>query len=275
LASGLIGVASTNFAYFYWYSFIRQNYVKLLSKRAVQNGLTGKELAQALQITTVMELTLGALAGALAQLMTIPVSVVTTRQQTQVVKSSNTAAPSSVDEIKPTKKPKEKRYSMLDMAKIIIHEEGVFGLWKGLRPALVLTVNPAITYGLFERLKTWLTSTRTNKSLSSVETFALGVFCKTLATVVTYPYIMAKVRLQWKAADYDTNERVRYKDALDVLIRVYQSEGIAGWFNGVNAQVSKAVLSQSLLFVIKDHLTFYTYLLFNAMSSSKTNSAVK
>ena len=32
--------------------------------------------------------------------------------------------------------------------------------------------------------------------LTALESFALGAFCKSIATVVTYPYIMAKVRLQ-------------------------------------------------------------------------------
>ncbi|KAI3659466.1 hypothetical protein MP638_004528 [Amoeboaphelidium occidentale] len=267
LASGLIGVASTNFAYFYWYSFIRQSYQKMLHKKAIQSGFAGKELQNALQIGTAMELGLGAMAGALAQLMTIPVSVITTRQQTQVVKEEKDAPISGKKQVT-FQSQKKRRYTMVEMAKIIIDEESVFGLWKGLRPALVLTINPAITYGLFERLKgIWQRSKGSNGKLSSLETFLLGVVCKTLATVVTYPYIMAKVRLQWKAADYETNEKVRYKDALDVLVRVYKSEGLAGWFNGVNAQISKAVLSQALLFVIKDKLNLYTYVLFELLGA--------
>lgn len=85
LASGLIGVASTNFAYFYWYSFIRGSYLKLLKRQAAERQLSGGALAIALRIGTFMELVLGALAAALAQVFTIPVAVITTRQQTQIV----------------------------------------------------------------------------------------------------------------------------------------------------------------------------------------------
>ena len=41
--------------------------------------------------------------------------------------------------------------SFLTVAKDILEEDGPSGLWRGLRPGLVLTVNPAITYGAFER----------------------------------------------------------------------------------------------------------------------------
>jgi adenine nucleotide transporter 17 len=74
-----------------------------------------------------MELLLGALAGALAQVFTIPVGVVATRQQLEVGTKGQTFMETVAD---------------------IIKEDGITGLWRGLKPSLVLTVNPAITYGL-------------------------------------------------------------------------------------------------------------------------------
>ncbi|CAG8579794.1 22860_t:CDS:2 [Racocetra persica] len=160
LPSGLIGVASTNFTYFYWYSFIRTRYQQARSTSS---------------LSTAEELIIGALAGALAQIFTIPVSVVTTRQQT-----------SSINE----------RKSLINTAKEITHEDGITGLWKGLGPSLVLCINPAITYGAFERFKDIML--KRNFNLTPGLIFWLGALSKTIATVVTYPYIMAKVRLQWK-----------------------------------------------------------------------------
>jgi hypothetical protein len=113
-------VASTNFAYFYWYSTVRTLY---LSK--VQTG--GKATS------TAVELSLGAVAGALAQMFTIPIAVVTTRQQTQ---------------------PKGEKKGMLATAKEVIDsEDGYSGLWRGFKASLVLVVNPAITYGAYQRLR--------------------------------------------------------------------------------------------------------------------------
>jgi hypothetical protein len=115
----LIGVASTNFAYFYWYSVVRAAYIA--SGRG--SNTPG----------TAVELSLGAVAGAIAQIFTIPVSVVTTRQQTQ---------------------SKEDKKGLLETAREVIDgEDGWTGLWRGLKASLVLVVNPAITYGAYQRLK--------------------------------------------------------------------------------------------------------------------------
>lgn len=115
----LLGVASTNFAYFYWYSVVRALYVRSAKSTAPPS--------------TLVELSLGAVAGAVAQLCTIPVAVITTRQQTQ---------------------KREARKGMLDTAREVIDsEDGVFGLWRGLKASLVLVINPAITYGAYERLR--------------------------------------------------------------------------------------------------------------------------
>lgn len=115
----LIGVASTNFAYFYWYSIVRTLY--LSSSKSMKPP------------STVVELSLGATAGAIAQVFTIPVAVVTTRQQTQ---------------------GRNERKGMLDTGRdVIASEDGWTGLWRGLKASLVLVVNPAITYGAYQRLK--------------------------------------------------------------------------------------------------------------------------
>ncbi len=119
IGGSLIGVASTNFAYFYWYSVVRGLYLRYQKSSA--------------HPSTAVELSLGAVAGALAQLFTIPVAVVTTRQQTQ---------------------RKEDRKGLLETAREVVEgEDGITGLWRGLKASLVLVVNPAITYGAYERLK--------------------------------------------------------------------------------------------------------------------------
>ena len=83
---------------------------------------------------TATELSLGAVAGAIAQVFTIPVSVITTRQQTQ---------------------PKGDKKGLIDTGREVIHsEDGWSGLWRGLKASLVLVINPSITYGAYQRLRT-------------------------------------------------------------------------------------------------------------------------
>lgn len=203
---GLVGVASTNFAYFYWYTFVRDAY-----KRRHEGP-----------VSTAVELLLGAIAGALAQIFTIPVSVCTTRQQTQMG---------------------EDRKGLIATAKEVISEDGITGLWRGLKPSLVLVINPAITYGMFERFKEMMYPGVAR--LTPGQSFWVGAVSKTVATVVTYPYIMAKVRMQFKAPShkpseaeaeevvmdaYDESEVNRHDGAIQILQKVYAKSGFIGWY---------------------------------------------
>ena len=128
IQGSLIGVASTNFAYFYWYSTVRTIYMSSLSLHKTPG--------------TAIELSLGAVAGALAQVCTIPVSVVTTRQQTQ---------------------PKGEKKGLIETGREVMEsDDGWTGLWRGLKASLVLVVNPAITYSAYRRLREIIYGTKAN-----------------------------------------------------------------------------------------------------------------
>lgn len=124
------------------------------------------------------ELALSGLAGALAQIFTIPVSVIATRQQVGTLDGFDNEASSS--------KQQKLDSSFMSVAREIIEEDGVTGLWLGLKPGLVLTVNPAITYGVFERLKTVFILAKGSSSikLGPWLSFLVGALSKTLATIV-------------------------------------------------------------------------------------------
>lgn len=173
-----------------------------------------------------MELVIGALAGALCQFLTLPLAIITTREQTLQTKS------------------------ILDTILQIYKEKGIKGFWTGLQASLILTSNPAITYGVFERLKGILT--RKQKTLTSIQVFVIGAISKTLATIVTYPYIMAKVKLQYESES---------NSASKILKREWKKDGFLGLYKGLTAQILKAVLSQSILFVSKEKLQESTNLL--------------
>ena len=124
-------------------------------------------------MSTAAELLLGAVAGALAQIFTIPVSVIATRQQV--------GRPERFLDIS-----EEEDDSFLGVAREIVEEEGITGLWLGLKPGLVLTVNPAITYGVFERVKSLILLARGDSStkMGPWLSFLIGALSKTLATIV-------------------------------------------------------------------------------------------
>jgi hypothetical protein len=220
IAGGLVGTASQNFAYFYWYTFVRDTYT-----------------ARIPVISTAMELVLGAAAGALATIFTIPISVCTTRQQT-----ASTL----------------RRKSLFGTAAEVFDEDGLAGLWRGLKPSLVLCVNPAITYGLFAILKKRIAG-EVGK-LTPGQAFGIGALSKTVATVVTYPYIMAKVRMQHKNEDPKIAAQQSKLSALGILGKIIKEDGFFGLYKGMDTQISKAVLTQAILFYFREVFTKYTIL---------------
>ncbi|TCD63204.1 ADP/ATP carrier protein [Steccherinum ochraceum] len=277
----MLNTFSMQYAYFFFYSFVRTSYIRRLTAK-LPRGTKPPPLS------TAAELLLGAVAGALAQIFTIPVSVIATRQQigksldkhkprartalkpTDVEQGVASSSESSDDETKVEEKPYDD--SFLGVAKEIVEEEGVTGLWLGIKPGLVLTVNPAITYGLYERVKS-VVSLGGEVKISPWMSFFVGALSKSLATVVTYPYIMAKVRIQARSADVEDakeehhakphaheyhHTQYKHAGALDILARVWTKEGFVGWYQGMGAQIFKAVLSQALLFLSKEQFETWT-----------------
>ncbi|KAJ7067138.1 mitochondrial carrier domain-containing protein [Mycena amicta] len=246
----MLNTFSQQYAYFFFYSFARTSYINRLARK-LPPGATLPALS------TAAELLLGAIAGALAQIFTIPVSVIATRQQ---VGRGNKSTTDTYDD------------SFLGVAREIVDEEGVGGLWLGIKPGLVLTVNPAITYGVFERVKGIVLAAQekagASNKLTAGSSFLIGALSKTLATVVTYPYIMAKVRVQTRTADEEEatekhldlpsphhphhTAKLKHPGAIDILTRVLRTDGLSGWYRGMGAQITKAVLSQALLFMSKE-----------------------
>ncbi|KAF3059218.1 Peroxisomal adenine nucleotide transporter 1 [Daldinia childiae] len=233
----LLGVASTNFAYFYWYSIVRELYFKSQKVSAPPS--------------TAVELVLGAIAGAVAQLFTIPVAVVTTRQQTQ---------------------SKADRKGLLDTAhEVIESEDGFFGLWRGLKASLVLVVNPAITYGAYERLKGAFFPGKAR--LTAGEAFLLGAMSKALATIVTQPLIVAKVGLQSKPPPQ--REGKPFKGFIEVMQFIIKHEGLLSLFKGIGPQIIKGFLVQGILMMTKERMEFLFILLFRYVRKIRSEHLAK
>ncbi|KAK0551006.1 hypothetical protein OC846_000130 [Tilletia horrida] len=269
-AANMVNTFSTQFAYFYWYSVVRTLYINRLLP-TTSTGAAGKP-------STAAELLLGAVAGALAQIFTIPVSVIATRQQIgggpkgQATISGTPASGPAAGTAAPgagsltRSKAMVKADSVLDdesfvaVAKEIFKQDGITGFWRGLKPSLVLTVNPAITYGVFERVKTIILAASADGKMTPGKSFLVGALSKTLATVVTFPYILSKIRLQARSTQYSS--------ALEMLGDILRRQGISGWYQGMQAQIIKAVLSQALLFYFRDYFELWTRQLLQAGKKS-------
>lgn len=240
IAGSLLGVASTNFAYFYWYSVVRTLYMA--------SNKTPKPPG------TAIELSLGAVAGAVAQIFTIPVSVITTRQQTQ---------------------PKGEKKGLIETGREVVEsEDGWSGLWRGLKASLILVVNPAITYGAYQRLKDVFFPGKNNLkpweafcmslpcplflvSLHILTVIVLGAMSKALATIATQPLIVAKVGLQSRPPP--ARKGKPFKSFGEVMRYIIEKEGVLSLFKGIGPQITKGLLVQGLLMMTKERYVSISY----------------
>jgi len=79
--------------------------------------------------------------------------------------------------------------------------------------------------------------------------FVLGALSKILATVLTYPYIVAQSRLSVVGTGR-TSEPKQYSGTLDVIIKILKLEGVVGLYQGLESKLLQSVLNASFLFLL-------------------------
>ncbi|ODV58409.1 Ant1p [Ascoidea rubescens DSM 1968] len=263
IVPSLLSTASMNFVYFFWYSIIKKVYHQLLyNYKRSHNG----------KINSVsIELLLGILAAAICQLVVTPITTISTKQQTTVSDDPSTCqkqnADIDIDTNKSTPKSKETvNNSFFKIANHIVKNDGITGLWSGLKVSLVLTLNPSITYSSYKKAKTLFFPKK--KNLKPLQSLFLGMLAKLIATVITQPLIVSKAMIQKKEITVLLNEQKTdsngntvtipkkkkfvFKNFQQCLSFLYASEGLKGLWKGIGPQLSKAVIVQGFLFMFKD-----------------------
>jgi Mitochondrial carrier protein len=194
------------------------------------------------EIDIVSNLAIGMLAGASTQLFTNPLTVVQTRIMSGAVNAND---------------------GLVSILTRIVQHEGVWSLFRGIVPSLILTSNPAIQFAAYDRIKAWwerqLASSTdsdcdyesdTPQTTSALALFLMGAYAKSVATVVTYPYIMAKMRLQWKGGA----GAPQYNGTVDVLRQIMASDGVVGLWSGLRAQILKSVSGAAVMYMAKEKI---------------------
>jgi adenine nucleotide transporter 17 len=95
----------------------------------------------------------------------------------------------------------EREMDLKQVARKIHSEGGLVGLWRGLVPSLVMVLNPTIQFVLYERLVARLLALRgggkgSKNTLGAGDIFLLTAVAKLGSTLVTYPLLLIKSRLQ-------------------------------------------------------------------------------
>jgi len=98
------------------------------------------------------------------------------------------------------------------------------------------------------------------RALTTAEIFLNGAIAKAFATILTYPIQVAQTRL--RAHGKESEAREKYVSTLDVLIKLYRSDGILGWFAGMDIKLVQTVLTAAFQFVCYEHIKNFIFYVF-------------
>ncbi|GMH01917.1 hypothetical protein Nepgr_003756 [Nepenthes gracilis] len=183
------------------------------------------------QLTIRANMIAASVAGAATAITTNPLWVVKTRLQTQGMRSDVV--------------PYRSIHSALSR---IVHEEGIPGLYRGLLPSLAGVSHVAIQFPTYEKIKSYLArkGDTTVDKLSPGNVAIASAISKITASVTTYPHEVIRSRLQEQGQA--RNHETRYMGVIDCIKKIYQTEGLPGFYRGCATNLFRTVPSAVIVF---------------------------
>ncbi|KAL3913766.1 MAG: hypothetical protein SGILL_006362 [Bacillariaceae sp.] len=162
--------------------------------------------------------------------------------------------------------------------------------YKGIAAYYVLCFKPAIQYALFEQLKASILAVKrrrrnnvrgsTNQlsehvELTAGEAFFLGMFSRMVSTLIVFPFVRAKVRLQ-SSIKRDSDDTETTIDAStekapsspssskqltnntttlwSLLQQTYKEDGFTALYQGLGPEITRGILSAALMMMAKERI---------------------
>ncbi|CAH0484884.1 unnamed protein product [Peronospora farinosa] len=115
-----------------------------------------------------------------------------------------------------------------------------------------------------------------SQALGALEVFVLGAIARSIATIILFPYIRAKVLMQTKPKQKDVRNLVKDQDIstepkktiASTLQRVYTEEGALALYRGLGPELTRGALSSALMLMIKEKVQMYIMVLMMVASSA-------
>ena len=192
-----------------------------------------------------------------AKAFTTPVSNVVTRKQTASLLKNN------------GNNNNNNTSTFRQIVSSIYREKGLPGLWAGYSASLVLTLNPSLTFFLQQQLKRAFVPRREWDDPAAGTTFFLAAVSKSFATSVTYPFQIAKARVQVCALPGDDTQTEKKKkkegkrgwisslagdSIFATVVRIQRAEGGRALYDGIGGELIKAFFNHGITMLVKDVL---------------------
>ena len=82
--------------------------------------------------------------------------------------------------------------------------------------------------------------------------FVAGALAKMAATLLTYPVLLVKSRLQ--ASSKSDDSAMRYDGTIDALRRIVREEGYGAFYRGMGTKMTQTVFASALMFAAKEEI---------------------
>lgn len=133
----------------------------------------------------------------------------------------------------------------------IYRSEGMRGFYRGLYPSLVGVSYGALQFMAYEQLKRWRAGPLEKsslKALTNADILLLSGASKIFAGALTYPYQVVRARLQ----TYDAANQ--YHGSTDVIRKIWQREGLRGFYKGLGPNMVKVLPSTWVTFLVYENV---------------------
>lgn len=219
LESAVLGMTLSNFVYYYCYE---------ASSRCLMRARRTQRL------NTAESMLVGSIAGSVNAVIANPLWVANTRM---TVDKSDRGVLATIANISKT--------------------EGLSALFSGLKPALVLVINPIIQYTVYEQLKNRVLESRQKRVLSPSWAFILGALGKLAATSSTYPYVTMKARMHLSKNE-ESSPAENSKSLLSLMGEIIKRDGVLGLYSGIGVKLIQSILTAAFLFFFKEGLVIWS-----------------
>ncbi|GME22818.1 hypothetical protein GTA08_BOTSDO12353 [Neofusicoccum parvum] len=250
IAQDLVKSVADSFLFFLAYNFVKSS--RQAKKADAKKALPAFE-----------EIAVGMVAGAFSKFWTTPVQNIVTRKQTASMVAARDRSASVSAEL-----------GARDIALQIRDEKGLRGFWSGYSAALILTLNPALTFLLHESLLRVLVPRAKRADPGPRLTFLVAALSKVVASSITYPVSLAKTRAQVSSTSpTDTaaeaeplqekegntaatkqTKRAGRATIFSSILEIARREGVAGLYQGLGGEMLKGFFSHGLTMLMKERI---------------------